>query len=296
MTSTNPKKLPQLFEKALPIPDRKATITAVHKYMLKIKGPFDGPLVIVFLGLFAINVFALTDPLGAHPLSSYLPWLVLLASFVALGLLMLRKVKQTEELTTQINACYAKYLNHPIHLSYNNQLDFYHSCLREWKFICFENEHLIQVTKTYYHENQWNDHVRQFETSVKLRELGDGLAEESSFMKSFYSYQIRYGHPLRLSQLYKDHLTFDKTCRFMQAYQQCKASFTPQFNDQLFIKTLTDLQAVLAAEEADLLKDINDCFRDLITTIVARQEVYLQFKQHYLTLTAALGVNQAPFN
>lgn len=294
--STNLKKLPQLYEKAPPIPDQNNTITALYNVMHKTRRPFEKSIAIVFVGLFAIIFFAFSDLLGTHPLANYLPWAVLVFAVLASYLLMAGKTKQTDELVRQLKACYADYTNNPIHKHYHNQIGFYHTCLREWNSICFEHEHLIEVTKMYYNEDRWDDHAALFEPREESGKSLKSLGGEKLYMEKFDFYRKYYGQPLRLSQLYKDHLSFEDTCHFFKVHKQYIASFDHQFDEGYFIETLINLKDVLAEEENELLKDINDCFAYLIEITAERQAAYLKFKRRYLALTQKIGANQAPFN
>jgi len=293
--STNVKKFPQLFEKAITIPDKNVTINAVCDALYKIKGPFDGPFAVVFVGLFAINFFAFTDPMGDHPLSSYLPWAVVFFSVLALCLLMAQQIKQNRELVKQIELCYADYHKDYVHVSYSNEIDIYHGCLAAWKYNRLEKVHLLAYSKMYDIEDRWLEHIRQFgptEIFGKMHQTPRGQRLETY---GFYPFYFFGGEPLRLSKLYKYHLTFEETLRFFNMYKALKASFSVEVDEPGLAKALISHQSFLADEEAEILKETNECLQNLIEIEQERQTAYLKFKRRYLELTKDLGAQQAPF-
>ncbi len=289
------KKLPQLFDKKLPIPDQNTTIAAAHAALYKASGLWYEVIVISFLGFFALHYFSFNDALDSHPLASYLRWAIILVIIIAFCGLLAKDIKRHHELDNAIGECYEAYLNDPIHRSYTNQLSIYHDCLSEWKFISFETAHLIEVAKKYYDDERWEKHALLFETEQEPNGLLSTFNCEQLTLKNFNFYRTEYGQPLRLVQLYQKYLSFDDTCKFMHLYKQCLSSFDSEFDEKFFISTLVDLRHALGEEEYELLKDINECFGYLIEMTTQKQAAYLLFKQRYLALTQALKANQTPF-
>ncbi|WP_293298623.1 hypothetical protein [Pedobacter sp. UBA4863] len=293
--SKNLKTFPQLFEKALPVPDQDTTINAVYDTLYRVKGPFDGPFAIVFVGLFAINFFAFTDWMDNHPLTTYLPWAVVFFTMLALWLLIAQQLKQNSELVKQIEQCYTDYHKDYIHVSYSNEIDIYHGCLGAWKYHHLEKVHLLNYSKMHDIENRWLAHIRQFGPTNILAEMHQTPRGQRLETYGFFPFYFLSGEPLRLSKLYKDYLTFEETLRVFEIYKTLKASFEVEVDDLGLAKAMIAHQSFLADEEAEILKETNECLQNLIEIEQDRQAAYLKFKRRYLELTKDLDAQQTPF-
>lgn len=287
-------KTPILFVEKLPIPNRKATKTALWR-VKDSKWKLYSPIAIFFIGAFATLALIANDPYEHKASTAYLPWLVLLATFGVVALLLIKSFKDIIRIEKDLDDCYETYQLDPIHQQYKYEMDDYYECLSELKLVRFEMAHLASSAKENLQHRQWMAHINPANASMFSPDFWNTPHGQRLGKHGFYPFYAHYEDTLRLSELHPKWLSLAEIRTFSAMHRQLRTTFQYQPNAEELAKETLAITHSLNKEEASLLKEMEERHADLLEMRKQRYAAYISFQRKYLKITKAIAKQLSSF-